>query len=102
MSESMNIEQAKAEIRRLKFALVRARQARERDGDKCVVTLSKDNHRLRTELAEVRERCQSAMKILGFALKESATDVTVEEWKDFTQRAFDELGEPDTASTPGL
>jgi hypothetical protein len=97
MSESMNLEQAKAEIRCLKLALVRARQARERDGDKSVVTLSRDNHRLRTELAEVRERCQSAMNLIGFALTETVTgEVTIDEWQDFAQRAFDQLSEPDT------
>ena len=97
MNEAGNLQQAEAEIRRLKLALVRGRQASERDGSKALVAMSKDNHRLRTELADVRERCQGAMKGLGFALTQAATgDITIEEWQDFAQRAFDLLSEPDT------
>ena len=81
------------------FDLVRARQASERDGAGALATLSNDNHRLRTELDELRNRCQKAMECLGFALRESSTgDVTVEEWRTFGRGAYDQLIEPDGAS----
>src|SRR5262245_3306167 len=99
MGEHRPLHHDNAEIRRLKLALVRARQASERDGARAAALMSRDNHRLRDQLAELSERCQSAMKTLGFALTAAARDdLSAEEWRDFGQRAFDQLGEPDATN----
>jgi hypothetical protein len=91
------LQQATAKARKRQRFHERAQTASERDGALAFVAMSKDNDRLRNQVADLEGRCKRAIEILGYALRESTTgEVTVEEWRDFVHKAHAQLREPGT------
>jgi hypothetical protein len=81
-----------AQVRRLKKALILARQENERLGGKAVAQLSSENARLRTVIEDQNQKIERALRTLNFAVNE--TDVSDDEWRDMLARAIQFLRGP--------
>jgi hypothetical protein len=79
------------QVRRLKKALILARQENERFGGKAVAQLSSENARLRTVTDDQNQKIERALRTLNFAVDQ--TDVSDEELRDMVRRAMHFLSE---------